>query len=197
MATPVDVTVYFNFRSPYCYLASKTMFDLFDRFHARLVFKPLGGWDGRSAPDRVKRKITMVRQDVGRFARRLGIAFNPPPAATDPTRAGLISLRAEALGCLRPYIVETMRAEWAEGQDIGELDVLRTVCGRVGLPWEAAEAALADPQGAATLARNWQEAEARGVFGVPTFIVADEIFWGQDRLDFVAEHLRDLRLARL
>ena len=45
----------------------------------------------------------------------------------------------------------------------------------------------------ATLEKNHEEASERGAFGVPTFIVGDQIFWGQDRIDFVAEHLDELR----
>ena len=54
MPEAVDVKVFFNFRSPYCYIASKTMFQIFDDYHANLVWRPLGGWSGRSSPDRAK-----------------------------------------------------------------------------------------------------------------------------------------------
>ncbi|MBA1148768.1 2-hydroxychromene-2-carboxylate isomerase [Ectothiorhodospiraceae bacterium WFHF3C12] len=197
MTDSAEVTVFFNFRSPYCYLASKTMFGIFDDFHAELVWRPLGGWAGRSPPDRAKKKRPIARQDVGRFARRLGIPLNPPPGDTDPTRAGAASLLAEARGMLRPYIEEVMRVEWAEGRDIGDLEVLADVAGRIGLDPAAVRDAADNPQHQAQLERNWEEADRRGAFGVPTFIIGDEIFWGQDRIDFVREHLRELRLARL
>ncbi len=44
---------------------------------------------------------------------------------------------------------------------------------------------------------NWTEAQSLGVIGVPTFIVGDEIFWGSDRIDYLLDHLRALRLAKL
>jgi len=197
MTESVDVTVFFNFRSPYCYLASKTLFRLFDDFHANLVWRPLGGWAGRSPPDRAKKKRPIARQDVGRFARRMGIPLNPPPGDTDPTRAGAASLLAEQRGQLRPYVVETMRAEWAEGRDIGDLEVLADVAARIGLDPAAVRDAADNPQHREQLEANWEEADRRGAFGVPTLIIGDEIFWGQDRLEFVEEHLRELRLARL
>lgn len=197
MTERVGVTVFFNFRSPYCYLASKTMFSLFDDFHAELVWRPLGGWAGRSPPDRARKKRPIARQDVARFARRMGIPLNPPPADTDPTPAGAASLLAQSRGVLRPYVEEVMRAEWAEGRDIGDLEVLAAVAGRIGLDRAALLDAARSPQRQAQLDRNWESAERWGVFGVPTFVIGDEIFWGQDRLDFVREHLRELRLARL
>ena len=88
MPTPVDLTLFFNFRSPYCYLASKRMFELFDAYHTNLVWRPLAGWSGRSAPDRAVKKLPVARQDVARFARRMGIPLNPPPITTDPTVGG-------------------------------------------------------------------------------------------------------------
>lgn len=197
MTQPVDVRVFFNFRSPYCYLATKTMFGVFDDFHATLAWRPLPGWSGRSDPERAKVKLPVARQDMRRFARRLGIPVNPPPVTTDPTRAGAISLLAEEEGVLRPWIVECMRSEWAEGRDIGQEDVLRDVCARVGLDGDAAMAAADDPARLAVLESHAGEAKAAGAFGVPTFVVGEEIFWGQDRIDFLRDHLRDLALSRL
>jgi len=196
MVEPAEVAVYFNFRSPYCYLASKLMWPVFDEFHTRLLWRPLGGWNGRSSPEVALKKLPIARQDMARFARRLGIPVNPPPKTTDPTRAGAGSLLAEQRGLLRPYIMEVMRREWADGADIGDRDVLLEVGARIGLDRDELADAVDDPQRQAQLEANWREAEERGAIGVPTFIIGEEIFWGQDRIDFVLEHLRELRLAR-
>ncbi len=197
MVEAVDVKLYFNFRSPYCYLASKTLWTIVDDFHANLQWRPVGGWRLRSAPDRAKRKVPLARQDLARFARRMGIPVTPPPIETEPTAAGAASLFAQEKGVLREYIVETMRIEWAEGKNIGEPDVLREIASRIGLDPEELLAASASPDNLAQLEANYEEADALGVFGVPTFVVGENIFWGQDRLEFVVEHLRELRLARL
>ncbi len=197
MVEAVDVKLYFNFRSPYCYLASKTLWTIVDDFHANLQWRPVGGWRLRSAPDRAKRKVPLARQDLARFARRMGIPVTPPPIETEPTAAGAASLFAQEKGVLREYIVETMRIEWAEGKNIGEPDVLREIASRIGLDPEELLAASASPDNLAQLEANYEEADALGVFGVPTFVVGENIFWGQDRLEFLVEHLRELRLARL
>jgi len=197
MVRAVDVQVYFNFRSPYCYLASKQLFTIFDDYHARLVWRPLGGWDGRSPPDRAKTKMPIARQDMARFARRLGIPVTPPPKTTEPTRAGAGSLLAEEKGLLRPYIVEVMRKEWAEGADIGDPEVLLQVGEEIGLERGALAAAIEDPKNLRRLEENWREAREKSVMGVPSFVIGDEIFWGNDRIDFVREYLHELRLARM
>ncbi len=199
MAIPemTQVKYYFNFRSPYCYLASKRMFDLVDRFHVDMVWKPLGGWNGRSPPERAAVKVPLARQDVARWAARLGIPCVPPPPTTDPTDAAVGSLLAQAQGVLRPYVLAVMRAEWGAGCDIGERPLLRQIALDVGLDPAAFDAALDDPRHRDTLDANWREAQEDGVIGVPSFVVGTEIFWGNDRIDFVADHLMGLRLARL
>ncbi|MCB1754466.1 MAG: 2-hydroxychromene-2-carboxylate isomerase [Gammaproteobacteria bacterium] len=191
MSDVVEVRLFFNFRSPYCYLASKTLWPIVDQFRTRLLWRPVGGWDLRSTPEVAKSKLPLVRQDVARFARHMGIPFNPPPMTTEPTLAALGSLLAEQQGLLRPYIVEVMRAEWAEGRDIGDPQVLLAVGERIGLSRQALTAAFSDDAGRRQLADNAQEAADLGVIGVPTFVIGEEVFWGQDRIDFVLHELRE------
>ena len=196
MTESVDLKVFFNFRSPYCYLAGKTMFSLMDNYRVNFIWRPLAGWDGRSAPERAKVKIPITRQDVARWAKRMNIPCIPPPITTDPTPAGVGSLLAEERGRLREYIVEVMNAEWGSGLDIGQPDILRAAAERAGLDGAEFETALADPVKQKTLGDNWHEARETGVIGVPTFVIGDQIFWGNDRIDFVHEHLCELGLKK-
>lgn len=186
------VKLFFNFRSPYCYLASKSLFDILEKRAATLVWRPLGGWDGRSPPDRAKVKVPLTRQDVARWAKRMKIPYLPPPSTTDPTLAGLASLLAEERNVLRAYTQAVMHAEWGEGKDIGDRAILLAVATSVGLSERELTAAWEDPKKHDALAANWREAQALGVIGVPTFVVGEQIFWGNDRLDFLDEHLAGL-----
>lgn len=197
MVEPVDVKVFFNFRSPYCYLASKSLWKIIDDYHANLVWRPFGGWDGRSSPERAKIKITLTRQDVARWAKKMGIPYNPPPVTTDPTKAGAGSLLAEEKGLLREYMTEMMRAEWAEGLDIGQDDVLLNVGEAVGLDRKELAEAIESQDNLDRLAEHKKEADSLGIIGVPSFVIGEDIFWGNDRLEFVHDHLRELRLRRL
>lgn len=192
-----SIMVFFNFRSPYCYLASKRMFRLIDNFNTEFDWKPLAGWNGRSDPARAKIKLPIARQDVARFAHRMGIPMVPPPISTDPTLAALASLAAQSKGSLRPWVIEVMRAEWAYGLDIGDKSVLLKVAEQIGLDLADVQQAWTKPKYAQQLKKNWKQAQSLGAFGVPTFVIDDQIFWGQDRIEFVEDHLRELRLARL
>ena len=197
MVAPVDVKLFFNFRSPYCYIASKTLFTIFDNYHTRLVWKPLASWTGRSSPERAKVKVPLTRQDVQRITRKMGIPMTPPPLSTEPTKAGAGSILADQKGVLRPYLVEMMRREWADGLDIGDDDVILSVGESVGLDRDELATAIASPDHLATMESNWQEAQQLGVIGVPTFVIGEEIFWGSDRIEYVLDYLREQRLARL
>lgn len=196
MSKSVDVKVFFNFRSPYCYLASKTMFQIVDEYHANLIWRPVGGWDLRSPPSRAKKKVPLVRQDIARFARTMDIPLTPPPTETEPTLAGAGSLYAEQKGLLRTYIIEVMHAEWAEGKNIGEREVLISIAEKIGLDGGEFAQALSDEEYLNQLQLNAQEADDIGVIGVPSFVIGEDVFWGQDRIHFVLNHLRELRLGR-
>ena len=193
---PKPVYLYFHFRSPYCYLASKTLWSIVDDFHTELIWRPLGGWNGRSPPERAKVKVPIARQDLARFCRRMGIPCVPPPITTDATLAGVGSLLAKERGLLRPYVVEMMRAEWAGGNDIGIPEVRNTVARNVGLDVAEYERYVNSESNQQRLVANWDEAQAKGVIGVPSFVIDEQIFWGNDRLDFVLETQTELRLAK-
>lgn len=197
MSDPVDVKLFFNFRSPYCYIASKTLFQIFDDYDTKLLWRPLGGWSGRSAPERAKIKIPLVRQDVRRITAKLGIPMKPPPVTTEPTIAGAASLLAEERGVLREWIVEVMRAEWAQGLDIGDESVLLDVGSGIGLDEQELKASFSNPQYLGQLEKNWAEAQELGLIGVPSFQIGEELFWGQDRIEYVMEHLTTMRKRKI
>lgn len=197
MTDSVDVTLYFNFRSPYCYIASKTLFQIYEDFHTNLVWRPLGGWSGRSSPERAKVKVPLTRQDVRRITARMGIPMTPPPITTDPTIAGAASLLAEERGVLREWIVEVMRAEWARGLDIGDEQVLFDVGAEIGLDQASLKGAFTNSEYLKQLDDNWNEAQELGLIGVPSFRVGEELFWGSDRIEYVLDHLNDLRLRKV
>ena len=196
MQEPIDLKLFFNFRSPYCYIASRTFFATLEPFNVRLLWRPLGGWSGRSSPDRAKVKVPLTRQDMRRITQKMGLPMNPPPITTDPTSAGLVSLLAEQEGVLREWIRTVMWREWAEGADIGDPDLLVAIGESIGLAADAVRSAIDNPDYARQLEANWDEAQELGLIGVPSICIGEELFWGADRLEYVVDHLRELRAVR-
>ena len=190
------VRIFFNFRSPYCYLVSRSLFERLDNYRIDVEWRSLAGWDGRSAPERAKVKVPLTRQDVARWCKRLGVPFNPPPITTDPTPAAMVAFAAEEAGKLPDFVKAVMWREWAEGSDIGDTTVLTEVADGIGLSADTVAGALANADYTQRLADNWALACELGVIGVPSFVVGDQIFWGNDRVDFLEEHLGELGLKR-
>lgn len=190
-----DIRVFFNFRSPYCYLVSLSLFERLRAYEVTLIWRSLGGWDGRSPPERAKVKVPLTRQDVGRWCKRLNVPFAPPPITTDPTPAALVSFAAERADLLENYVKAVMWREWAEGQDIGNTAVLGRIATDIGLDENLVKDALASADYQRRLTDNQKEAESLGVIGVPSFVVKDQIFWGNDRVDFLEEYLEELDLG--
>lgn len=114
-------------------------------------------------------------------AEQLGIPFKMPPSHPfDSTRALKLAVAAGGeIACIR----EIFRFIWREGRDPGTEEGFADLCQRVGLPDGAALIERDDVN--ATLRQNGERAIALGVFGVPTFIVNQQLFWGEDTLPMV------------
>ncbi|MCY1012953.1 DsbA family protein [Nannocystis pusilla] len=121
--------------------------------------------------------------DIRRAAQRAGVPLRMPP--NHPMRT------VEALRCVLaagpslPLVHRIYRAYWDENADIADREVLARALADVGLDAAAILARAESPEIKDELRRRTDEAVARGVFGVPTYFVGDELFWGQDRADMV------------
>lgn len=185
----------FDFGSPATYLAHTQMPALAERTGASVRYRPmlLGGVfkaTGNQSPIMVPAKGKWLGGDLHRFARRYGVTFEFPksfPVNTLHLMRGAVV--AEEEGNLAPYTEAVFQAMWADGKDMTEPGVVAEVLSAAGLDAahvleRAREQAIKDKLIACT-----EEAVKRGTFGAPTFFVGEDMFWGQDRLDFVEEAL--------
>lgn len=181
-----QVEFFFSFRSPYSYLAGPRAFALADRYDIDVVFRgviPMA-MRGQSVP-RAKRLHTM--RDTKREADRLGMPFGRvhDPLGAGATRCLLISEHAKDAGKVREFVLAASRGIWAQAADVARDEPLRAICERAGLDWGACAAALEDPAISARVDANTARLADLGHWGVPVFVVGDELFWGQDRLEDV------------
>jgi 2-hydroxychromene-2-carboxylate isomerase len=184
---------FYDFVSPYSYLASTRVEAEVAKVGGTVRFRPflLGGVlnaTGNKAPIEVAAKGRHLATDCIRWAKRLGVPFAWParfPVLTVlPLRA---AFAAEKLGKLVPYTHAMYRAYWAEGRDISDAGVVADVATKAGLDGAALLAEA--PSYKDALKAQTQEAVDRGSFGAPTFFVGQEMFIGNDRLDFALEAL--------
>lgn len=190
---------YFDFGSPTAYLAHKRLGQLASRYPLEVQYKPmlLGGIfkaTGNASPITIPAKgMYMMAHDLPRFARRYGVTLNPNPHFPINTLNLMRSaIAAERLGCFSTFVATVYDAIWVHGKDMGDVEVVTQVLNDEGLDTQALSALSADAEVKAELIACTEAAVDRGIFGTPTFFMGDEMYFGQDRLDFVEEALQAL-----
>jgi 2-hydroxychromene-2-carboxylate isomerase len=188
---------WFDVGSPYSYVAWKALPALEARTGAKAALRPmlLGGVfkaTGNRSPVEVPAKGRWTDVDLARWAHRVGAPFerNPWfPVNTLALMRGAAGLRLRDPDALPRYLEAVFAAMWARPRNLGDpAEVARTLA-EAGFDARSFVAMIEDPEVKDALKRDTEEAVARGVFGAPTFFVGDELFFGQDRMDFVAEAL--------
>ena len=192
-----SIDFYFDFGSPAAYLAATQLPHIAADAGATLVWKPmlLGGVfqaTGNHSPAEVKLKGRYLNRDLARFAKRYGVPFahNPHfPINTLLLMRGATGLQTEQPERFMDYVKAMYDAMWVDGRNMNDPATVGAALQAAGFD-AAAVLALANAQATKDrLKATTQEAVERGVFGAPTMFVGDEMFWGQDRLDFVREAL--------
>ncbi|MBI1180799.1 MAG: 2-hydroxychromene-2-carboxylate isomerase [Alphaproteobacteria bacterium] len=188
---------FFDFMSPPTYLAWTRIPGIVERTGCAVVWRPmltLGLFQltGNRPPMTVPNKGKYGQADLQRFARRYGVTLNPNPHMMElkivPALRG--ALVAQERGEFEAYARAMFEGMWLKGLNVGADDVWPKLLEDAGLDAAAYQAGIARDDIKEGLKANTQEAADRGAFGAPTFFVDGEMFWGQDRLDFVEEALK-------
>ena len=190
-----EVHVYFDFVSPYTYLALAQL-EGFGREHAvswvvrPVVYAALLNQTGLIGPVEVEAKRAYTFADIQRSAALLNLPLEGPPA--HPFRS-IEALRAVCAVQGRPealtFSVAIARAVWGQGLDITDRRELEGLAPLAGLAPGELSPQLVATETKERLRTNTEEALDAGVFGVPTFVCGRELFWGHDRLPHLAARL--------
>lgn len=183
-----NIDYYFSPVSPWAYLGHERFAQIAKRHGASVAVKPVdygvifpqsGGLPlGKRAPQRQAYRLS----ELARWRKFLGVPLNVHPKffPADPTQASCLICAAPE-GARFALAGDFMRAVWAEEKNIADAAVAAEIAARHGI----ADAAAAVAKGKSIYESNTQEAVARQVFGAPSYVFGDELFWGQDRLDFL------------
>jgi 2-hydroxychromene-2-carboxylate isomerase len=202
MTKPVTIDFIYDFGSPNAYLARKALPAIAARTGAEVnlipcllggIFKATNNRSPGEAFGGVKNKLAYESLETRRFIAKHGIEgfrFNPHfPVNTLLIMRGLIAARRSGVG--DAYLAAVERAMWESGEKMDDPDVVRRVLDAAGLDGAALIAATQDPEVKAELVANTEAAVERGAFGIPTFFVGTEMFFGKDRLGQVEEAVRE------
>jgi len=195
--TSKTVDFYFDFGSPAAYLAYTQLPHICADTGATLAWKPilLGGVfqaTGNRSPAEVASKGSYMNEDLKRFSRRYQVPFvhNPHfPINTLLLMRGATGMQMREPQRFGAYVDAVFHAMWVEPRNLNDPATVGAVLRDAGFDPAALLALAGDQEVKDRLKANTQDAVARGLFGAPTMFVGEQMFWGQDRLDFVREAL--------
>ena len=191
-ATRPTVTFYFDVHSPWSYLASVLLGPLARRRGARIEWRPIhlanlmDRTGGLRPLEQTPARVAWYMQDIADRMAQHGLPYDPhPDYPLRPSRALRCCVHAAERGCADAFVRAVMRGYWVEKKDISDLAVLQAIAGEVGLGPRPVAEIVSDGAFKAAVARNTDDAIARGVFGVPSFLFDGKLFFGSDRMDLL------------
>lgn len=191
------VEFWFDFGSPTAYLAWTQLPKIAERTGATIEYHPmlLGGVHkatGNSPPGAVAAKGAYMGRDLARFAARYGVTlnFNPNfPINTLALMRGAVAAQEEGDAFFHRYLKTMFEAMWLNPRNLNDPNEIGAVLQEGGFDVEWFLARTGDQTVKDKLKANTEQAVAKGAFGAPTFYVGDDMFFGQDRLDWVEQAL--------
>ena len=187
---PSDVEFAFDYASPWSFLANATLSRHFG--DARITYVPvyLRGFQSFSqGVPYSPAKLSYLMRDFVRSATHAGVSYQMPSVfpinGLHALRAAVAAQRAGVFPALHDAL---FRAAWQQGRDVSDKATVVAIAREAGFAGVADHIDDAEIKNA--LRASTDRAVARGAFGVPTFFVGDEMFWGHDRMHFAAEAAR-------
>jgi 2-hydroxychromene-2-carboxylate isomerase len=189
----MELPLYFDYACPWAYLGSCRAEAYFRDLGVEIDFRPVHLARLKEAgvgkpPELGPRKQANALADIRHWAEAIGAEISPDARGlykSDTSLALRCALVAKDLGRFREFHYPAYRARWARARDVGQESVLQELIASAGLDPDTVLARARTPEVEARLTRETETAIERGVFGVPTMFVGDEMFWGNDRFELV------------
>ena len=192
MSAPDDensIRFYFSFRSPYAWLAAERLEGELGDLGVAVELLPIYPTAELfpNDPAAVPEKLAYIVQDILRLTRERGLSVRfPPPTDPDWSLSHAAFLYARRQGAGPRFLLAGFRKRFAEGLALGEDVVIADAARAAGLDPAAVVAAAHSEELRAEAAGAWRRATERDrIFGVPSFVYAGKLYWGQDRMHFL------------
>jgi 2-hydroxychromene-2-carboxylate isomerase len=191
------IDFYFDFISPFSYLAHQRLPQLAAHYGYALDYHvadlaTLKRLCGNTAPRMVDMplKLEYSRIDQQRWAARYGVPIKPPTGSHDSSWLNRGTFYAVQKNQTADYVTAVWTRFRRDGSDLAEESTWREVASDLGWNTDEFLAAIRSPESLTHYRNSSQAAHDRGVFGVPTMLIGKEMWWGNDRLDFLEEYLK-------
>jgi len=185
--------------SPFTYFAGNKLEEIAAKHGATVTYKPFGllrvfAATGTLPPkDRHPSRQVYRTQELARIAKMVNMPINLKPAHWPtnpvPSMSAIIAAQSAGGGNLGGLVQDILRACWADEKDIAEDAVVKAALEANGFDPSLADSGMLT--GSETVERNTNEALERNVFGAPSYVVGEEVFWGQDRLTYLDAYLAE------
>jgi 2-hydroxychromene-2-carboxylate isomerase len=194
----MNIDYYCALTSPWSYMGHARLAQMAAAAGATISIHPVNALEvfdqtgGLPLPKRSPERQAYRLQELPRWRDRLALPLNIHPAyfPADETEAACLVVAARETGADAFGLAERfMRAVWTEDRNIGDSATVAAILGEAGLDHAELSAIAGDMDAAGIRLKEGKEAISRGIFGFPTYVIGDDMFWGQDRLEFVAERL--------
>jgi 2-hydroxychromene-2-carboxylate isomerase len=184
---------YFDYRSPYSFLALSQL----RQMDVGIVLRPFEIGALMKLVGNVPTSLTCasknryVMTDLSRWSTHYGVPLNRHPQGSELDAGRLLraTLVARQLGAMPAAVKAIFNAFWSTPAPLATATEVAALLGAEGLDAKTLESRMDDPAAHVLLEEATAEAAARGVFGAPTMFVGDEMFFGNDRLQFVQDRL--------
>jgi len=194
------IDYYFTLTSPWTYLGHQRLVEIARRHSAEIRVKPVDygvifpQTGGLPLPKRAPARQAYRLMELRRWRARLGIELNLDPKffpAPADAAARVVIAADQAGGDSAGLALAILAAIWTQEKDIADLPTLTEIANAAGQDGAALVVTSQESEVQAAFEALTQEALARGVFGAQSYIYKDELFWGQDRLEFLDRALAD------
>jgi 2-hydroxychromene-2-carboxylate isomerase len=204
MSTPLEIKFYFAYTSPFTYLALEPAYALEQSHNVHIRFIPYGVnirkvyGDVPTRSNRDQIKVRYLYLDVRRIAKERNLVIYPPKRIYSARIAFYGGMCAEDDGLFRPYADRVFKRFWRRELDVEDPAALSAILREIGANGAKFDRYIADEGAEAKprLRACYTEALTDKVFGVPTFFIQGELFWGYDRMDWVVRKLDAMGLRR-
>ena len=196
----LTIEYYLSVVSPWSYLGHRRLCDIAREHSAEIQYLPIDSsilfakTGGLALKDRSSQRKSYRMQELRRWRSRLELELNLEPQffPTDSNLASCVIIGAiEAGHNVTELVYELMRSVWVREEDVSETSVVVGAIERSGGSPDDLLATARNSKVRDILVQNSEQAVGKGVFGVPSYVVGEEVFWGQDRLEFLDAFLSD------
>ena len=197
----LTIEYYLSVVSPWSYLGHRRLCDIARANSAEILYLPIDSsilfakTGGLALKDRSHQRKRYRMQELRRWRSRLELELNLEPQyfPTDSNLASRVIIGAiEAGHDVAELVYELMRTVWVREEDVSETSVVIGAIERSGGSVDDLLAAANHSNVQDIIIENSEQAVSKGVFGVPSYVVGEEVFWGQDRLEFLDLFLNEV-----